>query len=67
MKTGFAGAFPAKWKPVCRKKRSHFQDARILIAKPGTTFAEYPPKPVFFISRFSSLPLTLVNHMETKP
>jgi hypothetical protein len=32
--------FPAKWKPVCRKKML-YSSARILIAKPVSTFAEY--------------------------
>jgi hypothetical protein len=28
-----------------------FKNARILIAKPGATFAEYAPKPVFIFFR----------------
>jgi len=48
------GAFPAKWKNrFAARKRSYLKIARILIAKPGATFAEYALKPVFFISEFS--------------
>jgi hypothetical protein len=41
--------------------------ARILIAKPAATFAEYALKPIFSVPELSRRPLTFVNHIETIP
>jgi hypothetical protein len=50
-----------------QRKTLQLKIARILIAKPATTFAEYALKPIFSVLNFRRPPLTLVNHIETIP